>query len=226
MRKQRPRGSTTRQAVVEAALAVVDDVGTEAFSLRAVARRVGVAPMSLYTHFANKDELLDLMYAEVARRLYADAGHSTWQAEFVALCHQVRRVLLQHPRWTSLLSRPAPPLRVPLRERLLALLTSDGVPVREAFIAVSNAGLVSLGLTLVELTLRDSEGKSSLETRFYRLKNQSERPSPNGEDPLTHKAVAESDRFDLSDNFDAAIRAFIAGVAAGGASESAELRAV
>jgi len=215
MRKQRPRGSITREAVVEAALAVVDDVGIDALALRGVARRVGAPPMSLYSHFAKKAELLDLMYADVARRLYADAGHSTWQAALVALGHQVRRVLLHHPGRAPLLARTAPPPSiVPLRERLLVLLTKDGVPLKDAFVAVSNAGLVALGLTLVELSLRDSQGNSSLEGRFERLKSSSQPPSDTGEDPLTREAVNGSGRFDLSDNFGAAIEAFVAGVAA------------
>ena len=213
MRTQRPRGSTTREAVVEAALAVVDQVGVDELTLRGVARRAGVPPMSLYSHFDNKKGLLDLMYAEVARRLYADGGHPTWQAELVALCHQVRRILLEHPRWAPLLSRPArPPLRVPLRERLLALLTRDGVPLSDALVAVANAGLVSLGLTLVELSLRDSEGKSSLAAQFEHLKNTNEPPSSNDEEPLSSEAIRQAARFELSAHFDAAIRAFIAGV--------------
>jgi AcrR family transcriptional regulator len=214
MRKQRPRGSTTREAVVNGALAVADDVGIEALTLRAVAERVGAPPMSLYSHFASKEQLLDLMYAEVVRHLYADSGHPTWQAELVALCHQVRRVLLQHPHWAPLLARPAPqPSPMPLRERLLSLLTSDGMPIVDALLTVSNAGLVALGLTLVELNLRDPEGRSSVTARFDLLKTSSVH-MPSNEEPLTREAVTATRGFELSDNFDAAIRAFVAGVSA------------
>jgi len=216
MRKQRPRGSLTRERVVDAALAVVDEVGLDALTLRAVARSAEAPPMSLYVHFGNKSELLDFMYGEVARRLYADGGHPTWQEEFVSLCRQVRRILLEHPRWAPLLSRPAArPVHVPSRERVLELLTREGVPVGEAFDAFSNACLVSLGLTLVELNLRDSEGNSSLATRFDRLKHWSEQPSSVRAEPLTREALSGSGAFDFTHNFEAAIRAFIAGVGAG-----------
>ncbi len=145
MRNQRPRGSLTRVAVVDAALAVLDRVGGKALTIRSVAELAGAAPMSLYVHFANKQELLDLMAAEVTRRLYADAGHATWEAEFVSLCHQVHGILLEHPHWAALLARPIPATVLPLRERLLTLMVEGGIPLREAFTAVSNAGLVSLG---------------------------------------------------------------------------------
>ncbi len=168
--------------------------------------------MSLYTHFANKEELLDLMYAEVALRLYADSGQPTWQAEVVSLCHQVRRVLLEHPNWTPLLSRPAPPMSVPLRERLLALMTRDELSPGEAFIAVSNAGLLALGFALVEISFRDAEGRSSLAARFDRLKEWGAQPTPGNDDPVTRAALSVTPRFNLSDNFEAAVNTFVAGL--------------
>jgi len=79
-RRQRPRGSITREAVVFAALAVVDRQGPQALTIRSVARQVGAPPMSLYTHFANKDELMDLMVSEIVRHLYRDNGNATWQS--------------------------------------------------------------------------------------------------------------------------------------------------
>jgi len=134
--------------------------------------------MTLYHHFANKDGLVDLMHAEVASRLCADAGQPTWRAEFISLCHQVRRILIDHPRWVPLISRPATLTSMPPRERLLTLLTADGMSATGASVAISNAGLIAAGLTLIELTYRDSEP-----------------------------------RFDFSENFDVAIRAFVDGIA-------------
>ena len=63
--------------------------------------------MTLYTHFDNKGELLDLMYAEVARQLYEDKGNPTWQAELLAVCRHYRAKLVEHPKWAPLLARPA-----------------------------------------------------------------------------------------------------------------------
>ena len=53
----------------------------EAVSLRAVAREAGIDPMSVYRHFADKEELvwavLDTEFAELARVLDATAGRFT-----------------------------------------------------------------------------------------------------------------------------------------------------
>jgi DNA-binding transcriptional regulator YbjK len=47
MRKQRPRGTITRDAVVSAGLVVADRDGVEQLTIRAVADQVGAPAMSL-----------------------------------------------------------------------------------------------------------------------------------------------------------------------------------
>lgn len=42
-----------------AAVALADEAGIEALSMRRLAQALGVVPMALYKHVANKDELLD-----------------------------------------------------------------------------------------------------------------------------------------------------------------------
>jgi AcrR family transcriptional regulator len=216
MRRQRPRGATTQDSILSAALAIVDEVGLDALTIRAVAKLVGAPPMSLYTHFASKDELIDLMYSELARRLYADAQRPTWQEELLTLCRLVRAILVALPRWIPLLSRPAPPTTVPPRERLFSLMTKDGMSADEALAAVSSAVLLSIGHVLVEVTFRGSDGESSVAKRFERIRAWVE----TGEDPLalqrpvTRSAFTTLRRLDLEDNFTLTVRTFIAGLEA------------
>jgi len=209
--KPRKPGAT-REAVVDAALQVVDALGVKATTIRRVAAAVGVPPMSLYAHFSKKEELLDFMYQEVALRLYADAGHPTWQLELASLCHQVRSVVLAHPRWVPLLQRVAPPIMLPLRERILPLMALDGISEDDALMAWANAIVVSLGFTLFELNQRAPDGKSALTTRFERLKAWSE-TSPFGEEhPSTRAALAKLQHLDMNRSFDAVVNTFVAGL--------------
>ena len=69
---RRPRGALSREAIVDAAIDVLDRDGLEGLTMRAVADRLGTGAMSLYRHVANRDELLDLVVA----RLLADAGRA------------------------------------------------------------------------------------------------------------------------------------------------------
>jgi TetR/AcrR family transcriptional regulator, tetracycline repressor protein len=149
---------TTREAVVSAALQLIDDVGIDGLTMRKLAKTVNVPPMSLYLHFPSKEQLLDLMYQEVAFRVYADSEHdgSSWQTGLNVLCHRTRATFLAHPEWVRLLSRPANPAAVPLRERLLSQMVSAGIPPKEALRSVTSANLVALGLALGQLAFRDN----------------------------------------------------------------------
>ncbi len=58
-----------RQALVDAAVAIIGEEGAAGFQLRAVARRAGVSPAAPYRHFRDKADLLAEVGAEGARRL-------------------------------------------------------------------------------------------------------------------------------------------------------------
>lgn len=214
MRQQRPRGTTTREAVVNAALDIVDREGIDGLTIRAVGSAVGAPPMSLYTHFTNKEELLDLMYAEVARRLYADAGNTTWQAELSALTKHMRQTLLAHPGWTPLLSRPAPAMSVNVRERILKLMVEAGIPSVVALQALTSAIVNGIGLVLVEVTFREPDGGSSFARRFERTRDLFEKESGPGSEPTSREAFAKVRQLDFDEIYRFTIETIIDGLEA------------
>ncbi len=55
------RARRHRAKVPEAAVALADEVGIETLRMRRVAEELGVAPMALYKHVADKEDLLDGM---------------------------------------------------------------------------------------------------------------------------------------------------------------------
>src|SRR4051812_33640224 len=59
------RRTLNRDAIVDVALAIVDEDGLEGLSMRRVAERLDTGPASLYTHVANRDELTELVYDRV-----------------------------------------------------------------------------------------------------------------------------------------------------------------
>jgi AcrR family transcriptional regulator len=214
MRRQRARGTTTRAVVVNAGLEVIDKVGIPGLTIRAVAAAAAAPTMSLYSHFANKEQLLDLMYAEVASRLYADGEYATWQKALEGLCHQIRGVLLAHPNWLPLLARPAFPTSVPLRERILGMMTTAGMTPEVALGSLTNAGLMALGLITVELSFRGPDGGSGLTKRFDHIRELSEQPAAAEAQPLTQAAFAKMRHLDLSRNFSDCVSTFVRGLEA------------
>ena len=54
--------------LIEEGLALIHEEGIASFSLRKLAKRVGVSPTACYKHYANKEELLDTMRHYVTER--------------------------------------------------------------------------------------------------------------------------------------------------------------
>ena len=68
LKGQAQRGATTREAVVDAALAVFATRGYRAGALAEIGARVGLSPAGILYHFGSKDALLVAVIAERDRR--------------------------------------------------------------------------------------------------------------------------------------------------------------
>lgn len=66
-----------RQALIAAALGILETEGVEALTLRAAARRAGVSQAAPYRHFADKETLLAAVAAECFRGLTAAMNGAT-----------------------------------------------------------------------------------------------------------------------------------------------------
>jgi AcrR family transcriptional regulator len=97
-------------AIVAAAIGLADDGGLAAVTIRAVARIVGAAPMSVYTYVPGKAELLDLMldavYAAMPR---SDTAARPWPERVRAVAEENRALFVDHP-WAARVSTGRPPL--------------------------------------------------------------------------------------------------------------------
>src|SRR5215217_7873550 len=91
----------TLSEVIEAALLVVDEAGLDGLTIRGVAAVSGVPTMTLYAYFQSKDQLVELMSAAVATRLFSVTERPTWQATIEEVCFHVRATVLAHPGWLS-----------------------------------------------------------------------------------------------------------------------------
>jgi AcrR family transcriptional regulator len=97
---------------VGAALDLADADGMEAVTMRAVATRVGMAPMSLYTYVPGKAELVDLMvdtvYLSMPRRPWR--RDQTWRRRLTIVAEANRDLLTRHPWLTEVAALSRPPL--------------------------------------------------------------------------------------------------------------------
>ncbi|CAL9434026.1 TetR/AcrR family transcriptional regulator [Streptomyces sp. enrichment culture] len=127
-----------RERIVAAAVALADEGGLEAVSVRKVAARLNAGPMRLYGYIATKQELFDLMVDEVQAEILPAERPADWREGLRVLAHRTRQAALRHEWLADLLgARPG--------------LGPNGLAVTEATLAALD------GLTDVDTVLRAVE---------------------------------------------------------------------
>ncbi len=101
-----------RRLILDQALALVDERGLAAMSMRAVAERVGLTSMALYPYVGGKDALLDglvdLLNAELGTTYGENPADIDWRLRLRALGRAVRALAHAHPgAFPLLLNRAA-----------------------------------------------------------------------------------------------------------------------
>ena len=91
------RTPLNRARVLKAAVGLADEVGLDALSMRRLAEALGVVPMALYKHVANKDELLDGMVDAVIGEIAAVVPGAGWKDAIRLRVLSARQALLRHP---------------------------------------------------------------------------------------------------------------------------------
>jgi AcrR family transcriptional regulator len=129
----KPAGRTplTRDAIVDAALRVLDAEGVDGLSMRRVGEELGTGAASIYWHVRNKEELLQFIFERTTGRMELPAPDPAhWQEQLRALAGQMRTTLNSHRDLAriSLGRIPSGPLIALITEWLFTLLVPAGIP--------------------------------------------------------------------------------------------------
>lgn len=145
----------SRDRVLACAVSIADSDGIGALTMRSLAALLGVKPMSLYYHVANKGEILDaiidMVYAEIS--VPSAAGH--WSEEMRVRADSVRAALARHPWAIGLLeSRTAPgPATLRHHDATLGVLRAAGFSVPSAAHAYALLDSYTYGFAMQEAAL-------------------------------------------------------------------------
>jgi TetR/AcrR family transcriptional regulator, tetracycline repressor protein len=128
------RNPLTRDAILEAAVELLDRHGMERLSMRRLGAALGVEAMSLYNHIPSKSALLDGIHERILLSLDPPAHASTWQAYARHQALALHRALLAHPNAIPLFAtRPAAtPAAIERLDRYLEVLLGAGFSPLEA----------------------------------------------------------------------------------------------
>ncbi|MCM6777234.1 TetR/AcrR family transcriptional regulator C-terminal domain-containing protein [Nocardia sp. CDC159] len=213
-RRQSP---ITREAVLAAALEIVDRDGVEGLSMRRLADAVGRDPMVIYRHVPNKAAVLDGVVELVIAQLSVDTSAVDWVAQVRAVARDFRRLALAHPKVVPLLVTR--PLATPLGRRPAVLVR----PLEDMLVLLTRAGFTDVDALhiyralfgflhghvlneLQELVERPEETDDLLRLGLYRL--------PIGEFPFVRGLAPVLAGYDGAAEFERGLDILLAGLAA------------
>jgi AcrR family transcriptional regulator len=127
----RPGQTLSRDRIVRAGIAIADADGIAALSMARLAERLGSAPMSLYRHVSNKDELLIFMMDTVSEE--PPTLPDGWRAGLEAWAHALRGLYYAHP-WILQIAAGRPPLepaQLAWLDRALSVFHPTTLPIRD-----------------------------------------------------------------------------------------------
>jgi AcrR family transcriptional regulator len=148
------RPPLSRDRVLEAAVARADQDGLEGFSMRGLAQELGVVPMALYKHVANKDELLDGMVDIVFGEIESPSIGGDWRSEMRQRALSAREALKRHGWAIGIMETQTPgPANLRNHNAVMGCLREAGFSFEAAIHAYSVQDAYIYGCALQEKTL-------------------------------------------------------------------------
>jgi AcrR family transcriptional regulator len=154
-RKAPARTPLSRERVIRTAVAVADEKGVAALTMRAIAEPLGVEAMSLYHHVAGREDILDGMVDAVFGEIDLPPRAADWKSALRHRADSARAVLLRHPWAVGLMDSRSQPGPATLRhhDAVIGTLRAGGFSVPMAAHAVSLLDSYLYGFVLQELSL-------------------------------------------------------------------------
>ncbi len=150
-RKIATRTPLSSARVLQAAIALADEAGLEAFSMRALAQELGVVPMALYKHVANKEELLDGMVDIVFSEIELPSGDLDWRSAMRRRAISTRKALKRHSWAIGMMeSRHPGPANLRNHDAVMGCLREAGFSFKLAIHAYSLQDAYIYGFALQE----------------------------------------------------------------------------
>lgn len=217
----RPR-VLTPDNIIDAAAAIVRDVGADRLTVRALGSRLGVDPTSMYHHFRTMDDvrraLGDRLLGDVTLTFDAQADWSTCVRQ---LCQEVRRAQLGRPD-LAVLVRSGPtrlPNELRITETLLAQLSRAGLAPTQAASAYHALIELTVGSAAIDATLVVARGETADDV-YAGWRNDYAQLDPEAH-PHSVATAPHLYRGDADDRFDEALDLLLCGISAAVSGRSA-----
>jgi AcrR family transcriptional regulator len=199
----------SREAVLDAALAILTSEGLDAVTMRRVAAALDTGPGSLYVYVSGREGLLEAMFDRVVATVELETPDpSRWRAQLHTLLRRLRDALVAHPgiAAATMVDPPRTDVSLRLLENLLGILLAGGLDAQDAaWVADMLAAQVTY--SAIEAGLRRTDPGAladEISANFSRL--------PADEFPLITAHAAELVAGDVDQRFRFAVDVVIDGV--------------
>lgn len=194
------RTTLSRAYIAAVALALVDDIGRDRFSMRKLGAELGVDPMAVYRYFPDQEALFD----GIAEALFTELDVDTlpWDGPWHDMAGQYHRrlrdTLLAHPHAVTIFAtRPLrSPAAIDAGTRMLGQLTAAGIDAADA---------LRILRCLREFTVGHALSLAVLQLGARR-RSRKPRPDSAGYNELAYAA----DQAETGDHFDLGLTALLA----------------
>jgi AcrR family transcriptional regulator len=176
-RRGRPR-TIHREAVIQAALAIVNDEGLAALTIRRLADELGVGVATIYGAAGDKEEILGaLVDAVLADLELPPPTAEPWDEALVQFIAAGHEALLRHPAVAQLaaLQPVRGPVVLRVQETILQLLRAGGLGDRDTIAAYTALTSFLMGFTLLRASrahLEHQPKRRQLDEALNRVPNE------------------------------------------------------
>ena len=202
MARAERRNRLSRERVLRAAIDQADAGGLDELTMRKLAEVLEVAPMALYRHVANKDDLVDAMIDAVFAEIDLPSADGDWRTAMRQRAISVRDALARH-RWAiGLMESGTNPGPANLRhhDAVIGSLRAGGFDIANAAHAYSLLDSYIYGFALTKMNL-PFEGSDEIADVAHEMLA----PFPEGEYPHLMEILTEHvmlPGYDYGDEFE------------------------
>lgn len=86
----------TAERVIDGAVALADQIGIDALTIRKLADALDVKPMTIYHHVPNKEAIIDGMVDQIFAEIELPPTDAQWRDALLVRCSSMRQVLARH----------------------------------------------------------------------------------------------------------------------------------
>ncbi len=156
-----PAVPLTKIAIVTAASRLIDQGGAKEFSMRSLAKAMGVYPAALYWHVGEREQLLAAVGSRWMRGVVPPAMPNDWESWFRDLSHRYRAACHRHPNIARLIGSEIFNGNggLSIADGIIAHLVASGIPdseIIDSYNALTGSVVGFISLELAQLSEKNN----------------------------------------------------------------------